>query len=63
MSKHVIDHRKPSTGAKTRAFMTLDRRSEDKVHPAAQTLHQRGQSARGDSRMRQFLRIERGQTA
>lgn len=63
MSKHPMDRRQPSSGEKLRMFLGLDHKREDKPHPASQTLHQRGDTARGDGRLRQFMRIERGQTA
>lgn len=63
MSKHPMDRRKPSTGEKTRVFLGLERQATDRLHPATQALHQRGTTERGDTRLRQFLRIERGHSA
>jgi hypothetical protein len=55
MSRHLADHRKATTGSRTREFLRLAR-------PPRETWH-RPRAGAGASRLTQFLRIERGRTA
>ena len=54
MSKHLADHRKPSSEEKVKQFMRLSRVPRETWH--------RPRTAAGASRLVQFLRIERGRT-
>jgi hypothetical protein len=55
MSKHLADHRKASTGERVKHFLRLAR--------AARETWQRPRGQAGNSRLVQFLRIERGRSA
>jgi hypothetical protein len=55
MSRHLADHRKTTTGSRTRAFMRLARAPREFWH--------RPRVEAGGSRIKQFLRIARGRTA
>jgi hypothetical protein len=55
MSKHLADHRKPTTGARVKHFLRLARTARETWH--------RPRGAAGTARLVQFLRIERGREA
>ena len=61
MTKHVIDTPKDRSDIKAREYMRLER--EEGPHRAVRRLHARSLGARGATRLRQFLRIERGHEA
>ncbi|MDQ2068178.1 hypothetical protein Q9295_17555 [Xinfangfangia sp. CPCC 101601] len=52
MSKHLADHRKPTSGARLQQFLRLARAPRETWH--------RPRAAAGTSRLKQFLRIARG---
>lgn len=54
MSKHLADHRKATTGGRVKHFLRLARAARETWH--------RPRGATGQSRLVQFLRIERGRT-
>ena len=55
MSKHLADKRQASSGARQREFFKLARGGRGPWH--------RSHSAGGAARLKQFLRIEKGQQA
>jgi hypothetical protein len=55
MSRHLADHRKATTGSRIRHFLRLARTPRETWH--------RPRDGAGTSRLKQFLRIERGRTA
>lgn len=55
MSKHLADHRKATTGERVKHFLRLAR--------AERAPWKRPRGEAGQSRLVQFLRIERGRTA
>jgi hypothetical protein len=55
MSRHLADHRKATTGSRTRHFLRLSRTPRETWH--------RSRDGASTSRLTQFLRIERGRTA
>lgn len=55
MTKHLADHRKATTGGRTKHFLRLARTPRETWH--------RPRTGAGLVRLRQFLRIERGQSA
>jgi hypothetical protein len=56
MSRHLADHRNPSQGGRVKHFLRLDRTRRSFWHrPEAQ--------AKGNRRLVEYLRIERGRTA
>lgn len=54
MSRHLADHPKATTGSRTRHFLRLSRTQRETWH--------RPRDAAGVSRLKQFLRIERGRS-
>lgn len=54
MTKHLADKRKSSTGARLQAFLRIARSGRETFH--------KPRTGAGASRIRQFLRIERGRT-
>jgi hypothetical protein len=54
MSRHLADHLRTTTGARTRHFLRLSRTPRETWH--------RPRNGAGVSRLKQFLRIERGRT-
>ena len=54
MPKHLADHRKAPTETKVKEFLRLSRVARETWH--------RPRGAAGESRLVQFLRIERGRT-
>jgi hypothetical protein len=54
MSRHLADHRKATTGSRTKHFLRLARTPRETWH--------RPRLGAGVSRLTQFLRIERGRT-
>ena len=65
MSRHPVDHRSPSDGARTEHFAQVERRSgEAGSHPAIRALHRRPVvRGAGDARVPAYARIERGREA
>ncbi len=64
MSRHVIDRRAAPETGRSRHYFDLDRReAAEGSHPAAQELHRRAAVREGSSKIRAFLRIERGRHA
>lgn len=63
MTRHVIDHaHQPDKGNRTRTYLEMDRRAG--MHPAVRALHQRAPDrAEENSRLKEFVRIERGELA
>jgi hypothetical protein len=55
MSRHPADHRKATTGGRTRHFLRLARARRETWH--------RSRNGAGATRLQQFLRIARGRTA
>jgi hypothetical protein len=55
MARHIVDHRSPPKGSRTRQFLRLSRSRPETWH--------RPHAAPGSSRLVQFLRIDRGRTA
>ncbi len=55
MSKHLADKRAPSTGGRLKAFLRIAREE-------GRTGWHRPHQPAGVTRLKQFLRIERGQT-
>lgn len=62
MSRHIADRREPAGAAKTRAFLDIARRDAG-PHPATQALLKKPRNDVEDSRMKEYLRIERGHLA
>lgn len=64
MSRHVADKRSPSEGGRVINFVSVARQDrEEGSHPAARALHRRDKVRDGESRLREFTRIARGQEA
>ncbi|WP_373355075.1 hypothetical protein [Pseudoroseicyclus sp. CXY001] len=62
MSKLDLDHSRATSGARTRAYLRIDRaEAAEGSHPATKAAH-RGRGAAG-GRLKPFTRIERGQKA
>lgn len=55
MSRHLADHRKATTGSRIKHFLRLARTPRETWH--------RPRDGAGTSRLKQFLRIERGRTS
>lgn len=56
MAKHPVDHRKPSQGARVAAFL--------RIAKSGRTLWHRSESLpKGNRRLVEFMRIERGREA
>ena len=63
MSRHVADHRPTSDGGRTRHFLDVEMaKGAEGSHPAAKTLHERAATRSDSARLKEFLRIERGET-
>ncbi|MEI4471342.1 hypothetical protein [Frigidibacter sp. MR17.24] len=64
MSRHLADKRRPSDGGRTRRFADSERRAgAEGDHPAVKAkLREPKLLAGGSRRLKEFLRIERGQT-
>lgn len=62
MTRHIADRREPSNGQKTRAFWDIERKSGE-LHPAVRALMQKTREPVEASRLKQYLRIERGHSA
>jgi len=64
MSRHVADQRKPDQGGRLKNYLDVERGAgEEGSHPATRALHERPAGRSEAARMREFARIERGQTA
>lgn len=64
MTKHLADHRTPSTMPRRTHFWSLEQRRDDApVHVAIRTLSQRPQPRTDGLRLKHYLRIERGKLA
>ncbi|MCV2863322.1 hypothetical protein [Defluviimonas sp. WL0075] len=63
MSRHITDRRTPSEGGRLKKFTEVERVSGDDRHPATRALHERAGTRDDAVRMREYLRIERGETA
>jgi hypothetical protein len=55
MSRHLADHRKATSGSRTKHFLRLARTPRTTWH--------RPRAGAGGKRLAEFLRIERGRTA
>jgi hypothetical protein len=62
MTKHIADHRTAPDTPRQQHFWALAKH-EGATHPAIRALTQRPTPQADDTRLQQFLRIERGQTA
>lgn len=61
MTKHLADHRNPSTGGRVKAFLTIARdRSESAWRGVWQRRYDRGAESR---RLVEYVRIEKGREA
>lgn len=64
MTRHIADRREPDHGGRVKHFVALDRAvAPEGSHPASRKLARRPRQESQPSRIRQFLRIERGITA
>jgi hypothetical protein len=64
MSRHIVDHRKSPEGGRLKNFVELERaHGEAGSHPAAKALHERPVTRDKSSKLREYVRIERGETA
>lgn len=64
MSRHVADRREPTDGGRAKHFAAVERsHGEEGDHPAAKAVHERAQTRSDAARLRQFLRIEKGEFA
>jgi hypothetical protein len=61
MTKHIADHRSPSTTPRSKHFWTLHLARDDSPHPAVRALSQRPQTRSDAPRLQHYLRIERGE--
>jgi hypothetical protein len=55
MSKHLVDHRKPSQGGRVKQFLRIARKVRGTWH--------RSEAKAGSARVVHYCRIERGQEA
>jgi hypothetical protein len=55
MTRHLADHRKPTSGGRVKHFLRLARTPRETWH--------RSRAGAGAARLRQFLRIARGRSA
>lgn len=64
MTRHVADRRETTGNSRLKRFAEIERaHGPEGSHPAAKALHGRPTDRSEASRMRQFARIDRGQTA
>ncbi|MGB3317353.1 MAG: hypothetical protein WBB85_23460 [Albidovulum sp.] len=64
MSRHIVDHRKSPEGGRLKHFVQLEKAQGDEgSHPAAKALHERPVARESSAKLRQYTRIERGETA
>lgn len=64
MSRHIVDHRKSPEGGRLKHFVELEKsHGEEGSHPASRALHERPVERDTSSKLRQYTRIERGDTA
>ncbi|MDI3338274.1 hypothetical protein QKW60_17830 [Defluviimonas aestuarii] len=64
MSRHIVDRRKSPEGGRLKNFVEVEKtHGEDGAHPAAKALHERPVTRNDSAKLREYLRIERGQTA
>ena len=64
MSRHIVDHRKSPEGGRLKNFVELEKaRGEEGTHPASKALHERPVERDKSSKLREYTRIERGDTA
>jgi hypothetical protein len=64
MSRHVADKRKPDQGGRLKNYLEVERATgAEGSHPASRALHARPAGRSETARLREFARIERGQTA
>lgn len=61
MTRHIADRRLPASGAKTVAFLEIDRKALPNT--AMRALTRQPRAPRNGEKLVQFLRIARGQTA
>jgi hypothetical protein len=64
MSRHIADKRKPDEGGRLKNYLAVERGTgAEGSHPATRLVHERPASRSETTRLREFARIERGQTA
>ncbi len=64
MSRHIVDHRKSPEGGRLKHFVALEKsHGEEGSHPAARALHERAVTREKSAKLREYVRIERGDTA
>ncbi|MBV0913596.1 hypothetical protein [Anianabacter salinae] len=64
MTRHLIDHQRPSDTSRVVRYAALERLTGDEAaHPKIEMLLRRRKGESDGSRIKQFLRIERGHLA
>ncbi len=61
MSRHITDRRAAPEGGRLKNYLAVERASGETRHPAVRELHERAATRDEVVRMREFLRIERGE--
>ena len=63
MSRHITDRHAAPEGGRLKNYVAVERQSGDALHPAARELHERAATRDDSVKVREFLCIERGETA
>lgn len=60
MSRHLADHTRATTGARTRQFVAVDRREQFAgLHPVFAGLFRRARTLDAGAKLKAFMKIER----
>ena len=64
MGKHITDHADTMSSARMKQFLEIERKSgADGANPAAKVVHRQTLTRVAGKRLKEFARIDRGETA
>lgn len=63
MSHHIVDERTGTDDSRLKRYIAIEKRGEDGSSKAVRILHSRPALREDASRLREYTRIERGETA
>lgn len=64
LARHIVDHRGAPEGGRLKNFIKVEKaHGTEGSHPATRALHERPTARDDAAKLREYSRIERGQTA
>jgi hypothetical protein len=64
MARHIVDHRSASEGGRLKNYIEVEKaHGTEGSHPATKALHERPTERDDAAKLREYSRIERGETS